>query len=213
MTVTTDDGGLVLAVADVAWKGARGAAVFHAPGPPGTQASIASVRRSCATSTSVYRGTAIDQFATFFIARIRPDWRMLFSNAGHNYPIVARRDGAQVMLERGGLVLGVMESAEYEEDAIHLETGDRVVLYTDGITEAVNPEGELYGEERLQAVISDLPSDLTAREVTDRILGELEVYRNGVEPKDDITLMVVRVLEPDPARIGSGQRQLVETRV
>src|SRR6185436_10356208 len=124
----------------------------------------------------------------------------------------ARRGGGQVLLERGGLVLGVMESPDYEEDAIHLETGDRLVLYTDGITEAVNPEGELYGEERLHAVIADLPADLTAREVSDRILRELEVFRNGVEPRDDMTLMVLRVLEPDPARIASGRQQLVGSR-
>jgi len=105
-----------------------------------------------------------------------------------------------------------MESPDYEEDAIHLETGDRLVLYTDGITEAVNPEGELYGEERLHAVIADLPADLTAREVSDRILRELEVFRNGVEPRDDMTLMVLRVLEPDPARIASGRQQLVGSR-
>jgi len=118
-----------------------------------------------------------------------------------------------VLLERGGLVLGVMESPDYEEDAIHLETGDRLVLYTDGITEAVNPEGELYGEERLHAVIAGLPPDLSAREVTDRILRALEVFRSGVEALDDITLMVLRVLEPDPARIGGKEPQLVETRI
>lgn len=213
--VTTADGGLVLAVADVAGKGVPAALLSSMlQASLRTQAaSIASVSEILRNINAlVYRGTAVHQFATFFIARIRPDGRMLFSNAGHNYPVVARRGGAQVLLERGGLVLGVMESAEYEEDAIHLETGDRVVLYTDGITEAVNPEGELYGEERLYAVIAELPPDLTAHEVTDRILGELEVFRNGVEAKDDITLMVVRVLEPDPARIESGQQQLVETR-
>ena len=159
----------------------------------------------------VYRGTAVHQFATFFIARIGPDGRMSFSNAGHNYPVVARRDGRQVLLERGGLVLGVMESAHYEEDAINLETGDRVVLYTDGITEAVNAEGELYGEDRLHAVIRDLSHDLTAREVADAILEALAAFRNGIEARDDMTLMVLRVLEPEPARVEDNREELIET--
>jgi sigma-B regulation protein RsbU (phosphoserine phosphatase) len=213
--VLDTDGGLVLAVADVAGKGVPAALLSSMlQASLRTQAaSIASVSEILRNINAlVYRGTAVHQFATFFIARIREDGRMFFCNAGHNYPVVARRGGGQVLLERGGLVLGVMESPDYEEDAIHLETGDRLVLYTDGITEAVNPEGELYGEERLHAVIADLPADLTAREVSDRILRELEVFRNGVEPRDDMTLMVLRVLEPDPARIASGRQQLVGSR-
>jgi len=214
--VPTMDGGLVLAVADVAGKGVPAALLSGMlQASLRTQAasisSVAEILRNI--NALVYRGTAVHQFATFFIARIRPDGRMSFSNAGHNYPVVARRNGGQVLLERGGLVLGVMESPDYEEDAIHLETGDRLVLYTDGITEAVNPEGELYGEERLHAVIAGLPPDLSAREVTDRILRALEVFRSGVEALDDITLMVLRVLEPDPARIGGKEPQLVETRI
>jgi serine phosphatase RsbU (regulator of sigma subunit) len=211
--VSTPDGGLVLAVADVAGKGVPAALLSGMlQASLRTQAasipSVSEILRNI--NALVYRGTAVHQFATFFIARVRPDGRMSFSNAGHNYPVVARRDGGQVLLERGGLVLGVMEASDYEEDAIHLETGDRLVLYTDGITEAVNPEGELYGEDRLHAVIAGLSHELTAHQVADTILGALEVFRNGVEAKDDITLMVLRVLEPDPARLDLGQEQLVE---
>ncbi|TMQ70325.1 MAG: hypothetical protein E6K80_08880, partial [Candidatus Eisenbacteria bacterium] len=90
-------------------------------------------------------------------------------------------------------------------------TGDRVVLYTDGITEAVNAEGELYGEDRLHAVIRDLSHDLTAREVADAILEALAAFRNGIEARDDMTLMVLRVLEPDPARVEDNREELIET--
>ncbi len=212
--VPAPDGGLVLAVADVAGKGVPAALLSSMlQASLRTQASsIGSVSEILRNINAlVYRGTAVHQFATFFIARVRPDGRMSFSNAGHNYPVVARRDGAQVLLERGGLVLGVMEATDYEEDAIHLETGDRLVLYTDGITEAVNESGELFGEERLHAVIAGLSHELTAREVADRILRALEIFRNGVEARDDMTLMVLRVLEPDPARLDEGLGQLVES--
>ena len=212
--VPTADGGLVLAVADVAGKGVP-AALLSSMLQASLRTQAASIPSVCEIlrniNALVYRGTSVHQFATFFIARVRPDGRMVFSNAGHNYPVVVRRDGAQVLLERGGLVLGVMESAAYEEDSVHLETGDRVVLYTDGITEAVNAAGELFGEERLYEVIRGLSRELTARQMADCILHELALYRNGVEARDDITLMVLRVLEPDPARLGEAQEQLVET--
>jgi sigma-B regulation protein RsbU (phosphoserine phosphatase) len=204
----------VLAIADVAGKGVPAALL--------SGMLQASLRTQCSSIASVaeilrninalvYRGTAVHQFATFFIARVGADGRMSFSNAGHNYPVVARKGGEQVMLERGGLVLGVMESADYEEDAILLESGDRVVLYTDGITEAVNPEGELFGEDRLHAVIAGLAKDLSAREVAEGILSALETYREGEEARDDMTLMVLRVLEPEPARVVDGGAELVES--
>jgi serine phosphatase RsbU (regulator of sigma subunit) len=212
--VSGPDGELVLAIADVAGKGVPAALL--------SGMLQASLRTQCSSIASVaeilrninalvYRGTAVHQFATFFIARVGADGRMSFSNAGHNYPVVARKGGEQVMLERGGLVLGVMESADYEEDAILLESGDRVVLYTDGITEAVNPEGELFGEDRLHAVIAGLAKDLSAREVAEGILSALETYREGEEARDDMTLMVLRVLEPEPARVVDGGAELVES--
>jgi serine phosphatase RsbU (regulator of sigma subunit) len=212
--VTDGDGGLVLAVADVAGKGVPAALL--------SGMLQASLRTQCASIVSVaeilrninalvYRGTAVHQFATFFIARVDPSGRMTFSNAGHNYPFVACRDGRELLLERGGLVLGVMEAADYEEEALDLMSGDRVVLYTDGITEAVDPSGELFGEDRLHAAIRAVPHDLSARQTADRIFETLQAFQAGEEARDDITLMVLKVLDPDPARLGGGVRELVES--
>jgi sigma-B regulation protein RsbU (phosphoserine phosphatase) len=136
---------------------------------------------------------------------------MTFSNAGHNYPFVACRDGRELLLERGGLVLGVLEASDYEEEALNLQSGDRVVLYTDGITEAVDPSGELFGEDRLHDAIRAAPHDLSARQTADHIFATLQTFQAGEEARDDITLMVLKVLDPDPARLGSGVRELVES--
>jgi serine phosphatase RsbU (regulator of sigma subunit) len=211
--VPTGDGGLVLAVADVAGKGVPAALLSSMlQASLRTQAasipSVSEILRNI--NALVYRGTSVHQFATFFIARVHADGRMVFSNAGHNYPVLARRNGSEVLLERGGLVLGVMEQVDYAEDSVHLDTGDRVVLYTDGITEAADASSELFGEERLYQVIRGLPHHLSAREVAERILEALEEFLGGVEPRDDMTLMVLRVLEPDPARIETRQEELVE---
>jgi serine phosphatase RsbU (regulator of sigma subunit) len=92
-------------------------------------------------------------------------------------------------------VVGILESAAFEEAEIALQPGDRVVFYTDGISEAANARGELFGEERLCSLVAGLPSDLPARETTERILEGVRGFLDGVEAGDDMTLMVLRVLE------------------
>lgn len=207
-------GGFVLAVADVAGKGVPAALLSSMlQASLRTQAasvpSVAEILRNI--NSLVYRGTAVHQFATFFIARVDAKGRMTFSNAGHNYPVVGRNGGGDLLLDRGGLVLGIMEAVDYEEESIQLETGDRVVLYTDGITEAANSENELFGDERLRELLRVLPNDLSAREVADRIFEAVTEFQGGVEAGDDQTLMVLRMVEPAGARLESDSEELVES--
>jgi serine phosphatase RsbU (regulator of sigma subunit) len=212
--VPAGDGSFLLAIADVAGKGVPAALLSSMlQASLRTQAasipSVAEILRNI--NSLVYRGTAIHQFATFFIARLESDsLRMTFCNAGHNYPVVARRNGEQLTLERGGIVLGIMEGAAYEEDAVRLQAGDRVLLYTDGITEAVDAAGEQFGETRLYEVLRGLPQELSARDVADHILDALRAFLGEEEPRDDMTLMVVRVTEPDPAGLEGRDAELVE---
>ena len=79
-----------------------------------------------------------------------------------------------------------------------LQAGDVAILYPDGVNEAQNPLGQLFGEERIYEIVESLPRDLCAREVADRLLGALAEFLEGAEPQDDVTLMVLRVLEPSP---------------
>ena len=205
--------GFVLAVADVAGKGVPAALLSSMlQASLRTQAasvpSVAEILRNI--NSLVYRGTAVHQFATFFIARVDGRGRMTFSNAGHNYPVVGRCGGGDILLDRGGLVLGIMEAVDYEEDSIQLETGDRLVLYTDGITEAANADQELFGEDRLRDVLRALPAEMTAREVADSIFGALRVFLDGTEPRDDQTLMVVRMVEPAGSPVKNAREELFE---
>jgi sigma-B regulation protein RsbU (phosphoserine phosphatase) len=201
--VPCGDGVFLLAIADVAGKGMPAAlltSMLQASlrTQASSKASVAEILRNI--NALVYRGTAVHQFATFFLARIdESNGHMTFSNAGHNYPMVVRRTGEQILLERGGLVLGIMESASYEEGEVELKPGDLLVLYTDGISEAANAEEELYGEERLSDTVHALPRELTARAMSERILASLREFLGETEPRDDMTLMVVRVLEHEPA--------------
>jgi serine phosphatase RsbU (regulator of sigma subunit) len=99
-----------------------------------------------------------------------------------------------MLLERGGTVVGLFENAGYEEGELELRTGDRIVLYTDGINEAANREGEDYREERLMDLVQALPTGMSAREATEKVLEDLYRFLDGTEPQDDVTLMVLRVL-------------------
>jgi serine phosphatase RsbU (regulator of sigma subunit) len=197
--VPTGDGAILLAIADVSGKGVPAALL--------SSMLQASLRTQAATVTSVgeilknvnrlvYGTASPGQFATFFLARVdESKLRLSFSNAGHNYPMLFRRDGRRVDLECGGTVVGVLPDARFEEDAIDLEPGDRVVLYTDGISEAASPTGELFGEERLASAIATLPRGLTARDTIEQILAAVRAWLQGREPGDDMTLMVLRVLD------------------
>lgn len=206
----------VVAIADVAGKGVPAAllsSMLQASlrTQAGSIASCAEMLRNL--NALVYRGTSVHQFATAFIARIHCDGPGLtFSNAGHNYPVIVRRDGDQQTLEKGGTVLGILERTGFEEERVMLATGDRLVLYTDGITEAEAPNREMYGEERLGDLLREMPPDLTAREITERIMAGVRAFIAGGEPRDDMTLMVLRVLEPEPA-VNPGNGELVGERV
>ncbi len=195
--VVTDDQGYLIAIADVAGKGVPAALLSSMlQASLRTQANgsikVGTVLRTI--NTLVYRSTAVNQFATFFLARIdAASLRLTFSNAGHNFPVVFRAGGGRETLERGGTVVGILENATFDEAAVDLQPGDRVVLYTDGISEAMNAAGEMFGEDRIYGEIERLPRDLTARDITTRLLAAVHTFLDGVEPGDDMTVMVLRI--------------------
>ena len=146
-------------------------------------ASVAAIAGNINTLVCRRVGT-LQQFATFFLARVEEDGWMTFANAGHNPPMLFRAAGDRTLLEQGGMMFGVMEGTPYQEEGVQLQPGDRVVLYTDGITERTNPQGEEFGTERLTALVWSLSPDLPAREVTGRVLLALDQFSDGVEPAD-----------------------------
>jgi len=211
--VPLDNGEFVVAIADVAGKGVPAALLSSMlQASLRTQAasipSVSEILRNI--NALVYRGTAVHQFATFFLARVHAGGlEMSFSNAGHNYPVVLKPDGRHVTLECGGTVLGIIEGLHYEEERILLAAGDRLVLYTDGLTEAEAPDGEMFGEERLYTLLHGLPHHLSAREMADRILEEHRRFMDGLDARDDTTLMVLRVLELEPSASDGEDRDVL----
>ena len=137
---------------------------------------------------------ATGQFATLFLAWAREsDMTLRFTNAGHNFPILLRADGTCRTLDTGGLLVRILEGTAYEEGTVPLEPGDRLVLYTDGVTEADRGKGDMFGEARLEALLRSLPSGLSAREVVEGVLAGLRRFLGEAEAGDDVTVMALCV--------------------
>jgi phosphoserine phosphatase RsbU/P len=112
-------------------------------------------------------------------------------NAGHNAPMLRRQSGAIEMLEIGGLPLGVMDSAPYQSGTVTLQSGDWLVIYTDGVIEAQNIRNDEYGEARLTAMLHANAS-VSPAVLLDRIMFDLDVFVDGAPQHDDVTLMLLR---------------------
>jgi sigma-B regulation protein RsbU (phosphoserine phosphatase) len=145
----------------------------------------------------VYEASASNRYATFFFAAYDAKTRRLDCvNAGHNPPIVLRRglDGKTevIRLEADGPVVGLLEYAPYTEQAQTLQPGDLVLLYTDGISEAMTHDDEEWGEERLIEA-ADCCKDETAEEILKKLFADADAFTAGAPQHDDMTLLVLKL--------------------
>ena len=133
-------------------------------------------------------------FATSWIAILDTEKMTLqYTNAGHNYPLLFRTKGEVECLKKvDGTVLGMMKGLPYRSNTIDVEAGDRILLYTDGVTEAHNPEGKLYGEERLIKVFKENINN-TEEQTIDAIYDDIDAFANGTAQFDDITMVVLTI--------------------
>ncbi|MGH9788456.1 MAG: SpoIIE family protein phosphatase [Candidatus Acidiferrales bacterium] len=185
------DGQLIIAAGDIAGKGAGAAilmASLHAAVRIESQngASVGEVMREI--NRYIYENSPSDKFLTLFYGKLDPvSGRLEYSNAGHPPPLVARRSGEIVPLEAGGVPIGIFPDTAFEQRVVTLQPGDVLVLYTDGIREAMREDGEEFGESRLVECVTD------GRECSAAELGErIESALRGFLLTDDRTLVVVK---------------------
>jgi len=115
-----------------------------------------------------------------------------YSNGGHNPPYLLRRDGRAERLEgTGGMVLGALEEIAYQAKRARLEAGDGIFLYTDGVTEAMDADGNLFSEQRLEAVLDGRSSN-SPEQLIHAVVGEVKRYAAAVPQSDDITALAIR---------------------
>ena len=156
----------------------------------------ASTDDSCAlVSRLLFDRTPPEKYATGFLGVLDPGTGdMRYTNAGHNSGLWIRNDGTTRWLEATGMPLGILPGGDYTADVIRLDRGDVLILYTDGITEAENPDEEEFGEERLKDVCVR-HRELPLVELAETLESELEAFAKGVPFADDRTFVMVRRLD------------------
>lgn len=130
-----------------------------------------------------------ESFLTLFIARIE-DNELHYSSAGHNSMLLMQPDGSHRWLESTGLPIGMMPDFPRELGQVAFPAGSRLILFTDGITEAENPAGDMYEEDRLLNIVQRniaQPDDI----LVNRVVRSVKRFSSGTEQSDDITLLVV----------------------
>ena len=143
-------------------------------------------------NTLLCRQNPLDLFVTVFYCILDPVSRVLhYANGGHNPPYLRRADGSvEALRGTGGLVLGAMPDVEFPDHTVQLRSGDRLVLYTDGVTEAFNAANEAYGEARLVAEIGAHGAG-TAASLIESICHSVMSFASPAPQSDDITLIVL----------------------
>jgi serine phosphatase RsbU (regulator of sigma subunit) len=136
-----------------------------------------------------------NMFVTCFYAVLDPESGLLrYANAGHDLPYLHHHDGEAKELRARGMPLGLMSSMGYEEMELVLEAGESVLFYSDGLVEAHDPEGEMFGFPRLRALVAEHAEE---RSLGECLLGELYSFvGEGWEQEDDITLVTLRCSAP-----------------
>jgi sigma-B regulation protein RsbU (phosphoserine phosphatase) len=156
-----------------------------------TQKSPAKILKN--TNLVLYEDlTHAELFITMFYAEYDTQTGVLrYSNGGHNHPIVLR-EGIYSFLDTDGMLIGMLESVDFEEKIIHLQQNDFVIFYTDGVVEAVNEQGEMFKVDRLCRVIEN-NCQSNAQQLLSKIYEELDRYSGNTLRSDDITAVVLKI--------------------
>ncbi|MGM0505569.1 MAG: GAF domain-containing SpoIIE family protein phosphatase [Bacteroidota bacterium] len=194
--VPSPDGNHILAIGDVSGKGFPAAllmanlqSMLHVLLPVPISLSEATGR----INNLIFHNTPSDRFVTFFWAKyFHNERRLRYINAGHNPPLLLKKQSNEVAeLREGGMILGVVPTVTpYEETDVQLEEGDLLVCFTDGITEAFNEKDEEYGKQRLIDLLYRV-RDKSPQNIMDAIIQDVNRFSNHVQA-DDFTLIVVK---------------------
>ena len=189
-------GPFLIAIADVAGKSVPAAmlmATFQASLK--TLASTASSLADLVGRMNTYACSNSQngrRFTTTFLAEYDPASRsLIYVNAGHDAPILRRQTGAVERLQAGGIPLGIQENISYESGTVTLQSGDWLVIFTDGVIEAENDRTEEYGEERLLTMLHANVA-LTPTMLLNTIMLDLDRFVGNAPQHDDVTLMLLR---------------------
>ena len=191
------DGSLGIGIGDVSGKGIPAALLMASLQASLRGQTIAGSADLAKLMTNVnkliYDTSPANRYATFFYGQYEPGTRRLtYVNGGHNPPMVFR-DGEVLRLEEGGPVVGLFKPSRYSQAAVTLSPGDVLVLFTDGISEAMNAADDEWGEERLMDAVREC-RERCAGEMINALIRDADAFAAGAPQHDDMTVMVVKVL-------------------
>lgn len=193
--IPTGEGKMLIALGDVSGKGTAAALLMsslHAAihGQVAAKTSLEQTVKS--VNEYLAENTPANRFVTLFIAELDPATGVLnYINAGHNPPLVGHIDGTVKLLESGGFPLGIIPMAEFELGTTRLEPNEALIVYSDGVSEANNLQGDEFGMERLTQVVSrNLKS--SAAGLRDKVESALSAFTQTAPANDDITLVIVK---------------------
>jgi sigma-B regulation protein RsbU (phosphoserine phosphatase) len=144
------------------------------------------------------RRAVASRFATALYGLVSRSGGFTYSNAGHNPPILVGPRGVR-RLRAGGLIIGAFEQATFDEETLQLETGDVLVVFSDGITEAFNSDGEEFGDDRLVSCVQASQA-LAPQALLEHVLDVVHQFTRGAEQSDDLTLLILKYADARIAR-------------
>ena len=192
---TVEPGKMCWVVGDVSGKGVA-AGLFMAVTRTLIRATAVPGRRPLEILERVNAQLCAENRANLFVTLIlgivdTANGRMEYGQGGHNPPILLPAQGEPVYEPSGGMPLGVFEDAKFGQRQLDLKPGETLLIYTDGVTEAMNPKKELFGEERLKDAVRGQARG-SAEQLTQRVVEAVVKFARGAEPSDDITLLAIK---------------------
>ncbi len=193
--IPTQSGNVAFCLGDVSGKGTAAALLMA-----NLQATLRGQTLSCTCARDcldrannlLYQSTDSEKYATLFYGILDPAQHSLaFTNAGHNYPFLISSDGKVERLKTIGIPLGFLEDFEFSEHTVPFKVGDVLVLFSDGISEAMNKHEEEFEEERILQVIKS-NMDESPHQMIENLISSVREHADGEEQSDDMTLLVIK---------------------
>lgn len=193
--ISNDEGNTFMVIADVSGKGAGAAMIManlQASIRVGLEITEDFSEFIARINNHVYKNTSSSEFITLFIGAWEPSTKSFhYINAGHNPPVMIDSMGKISTLDATGLILGVLPGQQYERKIIHIEPGSVIAIFTDGLEEAMNPAGEILGQERIIEILRHC-KHLSSKEIVKNIQDKAIEHCAGRPLHDDLTMIVIK---------------------
>ncbi len=193
--INNEDGNTFLVIADVSGKGAGAAMIManlQASIRVGLEITEDFSEFIARINNHVYKNTSSSEFITLFIGGWEPATNSFhYINAGHNPPLMLDKDGKVTTLDATGLILGVLPNQVYERKVIQIEPGSLIAIFTDGLEEAMNPQNEMFGQDRIVETLKSA-KDLSAKDIVKKVQKDAVDFCNGKPLHDDLTMIVIK---------------------